>query len=337
MQETTQSDLTEPQTPESDAPVADQTPHPDSTAADQTPAATDANADKTTAHKKPTKKQVRAEVISWLLVLAAGLLRAFAIHSFITPNNFAPGGVTGLATMLNYVTGWNTGIFLFAVNLPLLVVAFFFISKMFAVKSGVSLAMSSLLLWLLERFAFFQYTDEPILASIAGGLVGGVGIAILFRAGGSSGGTDIIATIIQRKVKMAGVSWFIFALDSVVVLASFFVYGYKLTPVLLAFIEMFCSARASDLILSGAKSAIKFEVITTHPEEISQEVIEKLQHSVTKIDATGMYTRDGKALLICIVRRRQIAQFQKIIHNYPDTFAYISTASEVLGKGFSKS
>lgn len=289
---------------------------------------------KPTRAKKPTAAQVRGQIVMWILLLLSGMLRAVSIHSFINPNHFAPGGVTGVATMLNYSTGWNAGIFLFAFNIPLLIVAFFFISKMFTLKTGVSLAVSSLALMLFEKIDFFTYTDERILAAVAGGLLGGAGLAVLFKTGGSSGGTDIIATIIQRKYKAAGVSWFIFALDSVVVIASFFVYDFQLSPVLLAFVEMFVSARACDFILNGFKSAVKFEVITTHADEISAEILAKLHRGVTKVEVTGMYSHDEKALLICIVRRRQIAQFQKIIRAYPDTFAYTTSTSEVFGRGF---
>lgn len=285
--------------------------------------------------RKPTREQVRSGIFSWTMIVVSGFLRAFAIHSFINPNNFAAGGVTGAATMLTYVTGWNSGIFLFGINIPLLIVGFIFISKMFAVKTAASLGLSSLLLWMFEAVGFFTYSEERILAAVAGGLVGGVGLALMFKAGGSSGGTDIIATMVHRKYKSAGVSWFIFAMDATVVLVSFFVYDYKLTPVLLSFIEMFFSAKACDLILSGFKSAIKFEVITTHPEEISQEIISTLGRGVTALPATGMYSHDGKTLLVCIVRRRQLAQFQRIIKKYPETFAYISTTSEVMGLGFS--
>ena len=119
-------------------------------------------------------------------------------------------------------------------------------------------------------------------------------------------------------------------------MASFFVYDYKLTPVLLAFVEMFVSARACDFILNGFKSAVKFEVITTHGDELSAELMEKLHRGVTKVEAVGMYSQDEKSLLICIVRRRQIAQFQKIIRRYPDTFAYLTSTSEVFGRGFQK-
>lgn len=286
---------------------------------------------------KATKAAVKAQILIWLGVVASGFIRAVSVHSFVNPNNFAPGGVTGLATILTYLTGYNTGIWLFAFNLPLLIVAFFCIRKLFALKSALAIAVSSGFLLLFEKVKFFTYSDNVVLAALAGGILGGIGVSLMFKVGGSSAGTDIIATLIYRKFKSAGVSWFVFGLDAIVVLASFFVYDYQLTPVLLSFIEMFCSARMCDTILNGFRAATKFEIVTTHPEELAEEIFKSLERGVTAVQATGMYSKNEKTLLICLVRRRQIGQFQRIIRKYPDTFAYISPTSEVLGHGFSDS
>lgn len=279
---------------------------------------------------------LRSVATTGLVLVIAGFVRAVSVHSFVNPNNFAPGGVSGLSVMLYYLTKVNSGIYLFATNLPLLIVAFIFIRFSFAIKTTVSLLVSSGFLLLFEKTNFYSYTESPILAAVAGGLLSGVAVAFMFYTGGSSGGTDIIATIIHEKFRSAGVSWFIFALDSVVVFASFFVYDMRLTPVLLALVNMFCSARMCDFILSGAKSAVKFEVITPHPERLTAELLGSLHRGVTALQATGMYANSEKTLIICVVRRRQIGQFQRIIKKYPDTFAYLSNATEVLGKGFSK-
>ena len=282
--------------------------------------------------KTPRLAQVRSGSFTAAALAVSGFLRAVAVHSFVNPNNFAPGGVAGLATILTYLTQVNSGVYLFAVNLPLLVIAFIFVGRPFAVKTSVSIVLSSAFLLLFEQVDFFVYTDNAILAAIAGGLLNGVGVALLFRLGGASGGTDIIATIIHDRLRSAGVSWFIFGLDSIVVVASFFVYDFRLTPVLLAFVDMFCSARICDNILSGFKSAVKFEVITPHPQALSDELIGTLHRGVTAVPAVGMYAFSERALLICVVRRRQIGQFQRVFKKYPDTFAYISNASEVMGQ-----
>lgn len=271
-------------------------------------------------------------------ILLSSIVRAIGIHSFIIPNNFAPGGVTGLAAILEYLTGINAGLWLFVANIPLLIVAFIFVRKSFAFKTTLALLLSSAFLYLLQFMRFptlvGQNTGDRILFALAGGLLGGFGIAILLKVGGSSGGTDIIATIIQRKLSATNVAWFIFALDSTVVIASFFVYDFSIIPVLLAFVEMFASSKVIEMILQGLKAAIKFEVVTSNPEELSQEIISKINRGVTMCEVKGMYTHENKGLLICIVRKRQVSQFRAILKNYPDSFAYISSTSEVMGMGF---
>ncbi len=289
-----------------------------------------------TAAATPAKKKPKLRQYSFmgLVILLSGVLRAISVHCFIIPNNFAPGGVTGIATMLQKATGWNSGIFMFAINLPLLVGAFFLINKRFAITTFIGILLQSGFLMLLEYWKMPQYADSAILAAIAGGVVGGAGIGLMLKIGGSSGGTDVIATFIYKHFSFTNVSWFIFILDSVVVFVSFFVYNNALTPVLLALVEMFCSAKANETILYGFKTALKFEIITSSPEELSKELMQKLHRGVTAIKAKGMYTGSDKTMLVCIVRRRQVSAFQKILAKYPDTFGYISTTNEVMGRGF---
>ncbi len=289
-----------------------------------------------TAAAAPAKKKPKLRQYSFmgLVILLSGVLRAISVHCFIIPNNFAPGGVTGIATMLQKATGWNSGIFMFAINLPLLVGAFFLINKRFAITTFIGILLQSGFLMLLEYWKMPQYADSAILAAIAGGVVGGAGIGLMLKIGGSSGGTDVIATFIYKHFSFTNVSWFIFILDSVVVFVSFFVYNNALTPVLLALVEMFCSAKANETILYGFKTALKFEIITSSPEELSKELMQKLRRGVTAIKAKGMYTGSDKTMLVCIVRRRQVSAFQKILAKYPDTFGYISTTNEVMGRGF---
>lgn len=293
---------------------------------------------------KKSKADVTAIIKSWVAVLLAGLLRSVAIYVFIVPNHFAPGGLTGIATMLENGTGINSGYFLFAANLPLLIIAFIFINKDFALKSTVSLALSSVLLVLWEyvdkalpnvalTFAGDDYTR--LLAAIAGGILGGLAMGLIMNAGGSNGGTDIIATLIQRKHSATNVAWFIFLLDATVVLASFFVYDFQLTPVLLALIEMFASSKVGEVLISGVKAAIKVEIITHDAGRLANDIINKLGRGVTCVPAVGMYTHENTNLLICILRKQQLSVLRNILKDYPESFAYISSTSEVMGRGFS--
>ena len=306
------------------------------------------------ANAKPKEKLKPKD---WVLlifgVLGAGIIRAVSVYFFIVPNEFAPGGVTGLASMLeNKLPGHpSSGYFLIAMNVPLLIIAFVFLGKRFGIISGCAIILSSALLpfmqwleipvptdhgWQVYGSAEWQMSEIGfrILSALAGGIIGGSGVAIMLKLGGSCGGTDIIASIIQRKHSATNVTWFIFMLDSSVVIASFFVYGFNVVPVLLSFIEMFASSKVAEIILQGFKSALKFEIITSHPDELSKEIMETLRRGVTAIPAKGMYTGEEKAMLVCVLRKRQLSQFKAILNKYPDTFAYLSGTSEVVGRGF---
>ncbi len=282
------------------------------------------------------KQSAKKWLVMIVLILVASFLRAVSVYSFVVPNNFAPGGVTGLAAIFEYKLHVNAGYFLAALNAPLVVVAFVFVNKKFAAISTSAIFLSSGLIVLFEKLHFPTFVSaatgaDQVLPALAGGILGGTGIALMLKAGGSCGGTDIIATIVQKKYSATNVAWFIFLMDSTVVLASAFVYDDAMVPVLLSFVQMFVSSKMAETILSGFKSAIKFEVITSHPEEFSQEVISLMHRSVTMVEAKGMYTGENHALLICIVSKRQMSAFREVLKKFPDSFAYISNTSEIFG------
>lgn len=288
------------------------------------------------------KKKIKwkSMLIAAAVVLVSSFIRAVGIHTFIVPNNFAPGGVTGIATMVEYKTGLSSGYGIFALNLPLLILAWIFIGKKFTIKSGAATLLSSALLVLFQKINFFTYApqNEKLLAAIAGGILGGAGLALMLKIGGSTGGTDIIATLIQRKFSATNLAWFIFGLDALVVFASFFVYQQGFDPVILALCNMFVSSKVCETISNGVKSAIKFEVVTERPDELSKAIIDKLGRGVTAINCVGKFTNIEKTLLICIVRKRQISAFRTILKDFEaDSFAYITTTTEVVGRGFPSS
>ncbi|MDE6029042.1 MAG: YitT family protein [Clostridiales bacterium] len=289
--------------------------------------------------REQKKKRIRNFVIVPIMILVASFIRSLCVQVFMTSPelNFAPGGVTGIGTMIQYMTDdkFSAGYTNILINIPLLIIAFIFLNKGFAIKTACAVGLSSGGMVLMKEFNFPQYSGpnvEPVLGAIACGVLGGIAVAIMIRAGASNGGTDIIAALIQRKFQAAGITWFIMGLDAIVVLASYFVYKNGMTPVFMSFTQQFSSAMVGDVILTGFKSAIKYEIITDKPEELAAELISKLKHSVTKIDAMGMYAHSEKALLICVIYKRQVSEFNKILKKYDNTFAYVTSTSEVLGK-----
>ncbi|MDE6275599.1 MAG: YitT family protein [Clostridia bacterium] len=282
-----------------------------------------------------------------LPILLSGLMRAFAVYIFITPNKFAPGGTNGIAVLLEYATGWNSGIFLLLISIPLFFLAFFCLGKKEAIESTLSFVVSSGILMVLPSipnmpsYGGGEGIDRIVhglFGAVAGGIFLGIALAIMLKSCGASGGTSIIASVINKKFRNLSISMLTAAFDAVVVIASIFVYGRgksftdALNPVFLALVSLFVTSKVSDVILQGFKTAFKFEIVTTHPDEVAAEIMTKLHRGVTRIEAEGMYTKQEKSMLVCLIRKRQIGEFQKIIRSYPDTFAYFTSTSEVFGK-----
>lgn len=305
--------------------------------------------------EKKSRKEIFKRVMlnAVLPILFSGILRALAIYIFVTPNNFAPGGTNGIAVLLEYATGWSSGIFLLFISIPLFFLAFFFIGKKEAVLSTLSFFVSSVLLIIVNLIeksmdgtllptygggdSGVEMIVHGLLGAIAGGIFLGIALALMLKQCGTSGGTTIIATIINKKFRNLSVGMLTSMFDAIVVFASIFVYwGDNFTsildPVILALVSLFVTSKVCDTILQGFKTAYKFEIVTNDPEALAEEIMTTLHHGVTKISAEGMYKHEGRSMLVCIIRKRQIAALQRIIRKYPDTFAYFSPTSEVYGR-----
>jgi len=279
-------------------------------------------------------------MVAW--VLLASLVRGIGTYCFISPNGFAVGGIAGAAVILEYMTGINLGYFNIAMNIPLLILAFFFLSKRYFFATAgytVTYSLITIAIEQLNKIAeraggtllYHAGPGENVIAAVFGGVMCGLAFCIMVRAGGSQGGTDTIAAIIQKKRPDLGISWLIFIIDSSIILLSFFVYDKTLTPVFLAIIESFSSSAVSDKFIKGSRSALKAEIITNRPDEISAEIFDVIGRGVTMVDAVGQYTGKHHKLLICVIKRRQIGDLERIIKKYPDTFSYIVSANEVYG------
>lgn len=278
-------------------------------------------------------------------IILSGILRAVGIYIFVSPNSFAPGGINGIAVLLEYGTGFNSGWFLLALNVPLFFVAFFVLGKRQAVISTLSMVLTSGLLIVCDyipSIAELRYIaadgGRGILAAIASGVFLGGALAVMLKSCGTSGGTTVIASMVNKKWRNLSVSWLTSALDALVVAVSFFVFHRgesftaKLDPVLLALVSLFSTSRICDVILNGFNEAYRFEIVTNHAEELSRKIMERTRHGVTKLAGVGMFSHSGNEVLVCVIRKRQIAEVQKIIKSYPETFASFTKVSRVYGR-----
>lgn len=277
--------------------------------------------------------------ISYFWVAAVAILLALNYHIFIVQNNFAPAGLNGIATMVQYKTGFSISYMSLLINIPLSVFAYFLIQKSFATKTLVFTLVYSFSFLFLQNagLEFLQYNadgHDTIYPVIISGVISGVVYGICFKNSASTGGTDVVARYIN-KVK-PDTNFFIvtFALNTVVAVASLFVYSensvdYK--PVALCITYCFISTFVGNHIIKGTKTAYKFTVVTTHPDEISREISDLLKHSSTKVAATGTYTNTEKWVLICVVNKHQLTDFQNIIAKYDETFSFYEVINETYG------
>ena len=282
-------------------------------------------------------KSVGQTLRSYALVAALAAVMGLNYELFVFPNSFAPAGINGIATMVQYLFHLNIGYFSLIVNAPLLVLAWCTVGREFACKNAVfilTFSAATLLLGHLDLSAIVYHTENgtsAILGPVTAGVVSGAIYGLILRQGGATGGTDIVAAWLRRRRPDLSLVWMIFALNASVALVSFFVYNCKFEPVILCLLYCYLSSRISDTILKGGQRALKFEVVTEHAEALSQLLLRELHHGVTVIPAHGMYSGQAKQLLICVVNRHQIVAFHQALAQFPDTFAYITEVNETVG------
>ena len=172
---------------------------------------------------------------------------------------------------------------------------------------------------------------NAIVMALAGGIINGFCYATVVRGGACTGGTDFVAAIIHKKKPNTDFFWVVFILNAGVAVVSYFVYDFKIEPVLLCVIYCYLSSAVGDRVLKTGKSAIKFEIVTHAPAALSAEILHKLGHGVTVLDGRGMYSGKETSVLFCVINRNQVVDLERIIRRYPGTFAYLSSVSEVVG------
>lgn len=286
-----------------------------------------------------SSKQKQA-VFDYSVIVILAVLHAFEYILFIIGNKFAPAGVSGIATMIQYKLGISIGYVFLIANIPLCLFAYFKADKSYAIKTMVFCTVYSVSYLILQRFdfSFIQYIadTDTIFPCLIAGMMSGLIYGISFKLNSSTGGTDIIAKFLSTKKPTLNFFWVTFLLNAVIAFASIFVYAdggslnYK--PAALCIFYCFVSSYVGNLILKGSKQAYKFIVITNHAAEINAEIIEKLQHSATILDGKGGYSRSEREVIICVINKHQVVDFENILKKYDDTFAIIETVNTTYGK-----
>ena len=277
------------------------------------------------------------KILTYLVIMVIAVVCALNYELFIFPNRFAPAGLNGICTMIQYIFGINIGYMSLIINVPLALIVYFLVSKPLAIRSMVyvgTFSVAAILLEYVDLSAFIYYTEtgtSAILGPLVAGIIFGSCYALLLQASAYSGGTDFIAAIIHKYHPEKSVFFLIFAMNVAVALASYFVYDYQIEPVILCILYSFTSSTVSERLTKNGRSAVRFEIITEYPQEISNAIIHQLHHSVTLIPGRGMYLNKEVNMLFCVVNNNQVAKLAAICRQYPNTFAIIDPVSEVIG------
>ena len=278
-------------------------------------------------------------------IITLAVLLAFNYQLFIVNNGFAPAGLNGIATMIQYKTSFSIGYMSLIINVPLCVAAYFFINKKFAQRSlcfCLVYSFSFLLLQKLEleRFQYNANGHDTVFPVLLSGLVSGLVYGISFKLNSSTGGTDIISKYISTRKHELNFFWVTFALNAVVASASFFVYTatdeygkilYDYKPICLCVLYCFMSSFIGSFITKGTKTALKITIVTSHANEITDDIFNTLHHGVTQLSAIGSYSHSDKTVLFCVINKHQLVDFQSLLKKYDDTFSFCETVNDTYG------
>lgn len=278
-------------------------------------------------------------VLSYMFVIAAAILLALNYHIFIVKNSFAPAGLNGIATMVQYKTGFSISYMSLLINIPLSVFAYFLVERGFALKTLTFSLVYSFAFLLLQNLGleFIQYNaqgHDTIYPVIISGVVSGVVYGTCFKNNASTGGTDVVSRYINKVNPDTNFFIVTFTLNAIVAIVSLFVYAessvdYK--PVALCITYCFISTFVGNQMLKGSKTAYKFTIITTHADAITKDITANLRHSATKLEAIGTYTNTERSVLLCVVNKHQLNDFHNIIAKYDETFAFYEVVNETYG------
>ena len=274
----------------------------------------------------------KKELIAAYAQIALGcLIGAAGYPLFMTPNRIAPGGVSGVAIIINYLTGWPVGTMTLVLNIPLFIIGFHAMGRVFVFRSLISTILFSLLIDILP---FRPMTADPLLGTLYGGVLLGVGLGLILRGNATTGGTDMIARMVHRRLPYISVGSFLFAIDCAVVLSAGFIIGT--TEALYALINIFLSARIIDIVMVGFSGNKCCLVISPAWETISARIMKEMNRGLTLLSAKGAYTGTERPTILCVISRTEVMAIKRIIREEDENaFIVITEAHEAIGDGFS--
>jgi len=271
----------------------------------------------------------------WLQILAGLLLCAVGYDMFIIPNQIAPGGFTGIAQLVNHATGWPIGMLTIALNVPLFALSAKSLGLKFGLRSLVASFGLSVLIDVLPIPSAIPMdtTERLLLASLFGGVVAGAGFGLIIRGNATTGGSDMLAKLINARFHSVSIGLVMFAVDALVILASAFV--FDVVSAMFALICTFLMSQVIDFLVDGLNSARAYFVISEQSEAIARRVMDEMERGITGLHGRGMYSGEDKQVLLCVIGRTESPRLRAIVSECdPAAFIIATNVHEVLGEGF---
>ncbi len=280
---------------------------------------------------KLTQKAAK-KVKNYIILTIAAMIYAMSISLFLDPNNIAPGGVTGIAILINRFVAIPTGTINFLLNIPIVLLGLWKFGWRFICSTMYTLAMITI--FMNQIASYGAVTQDLLIAAVLGGLLLGVALALVFRAGATTGGADIIVKVLRTRWKHIKTNVLFLCFDTMVVVASWIVFQ-DLTVAFYAGVAVVIDSIVMDKILYGFDEARLTYIISTNPEQMKQRILSELDITATIITARGAYTNQLKELLMIVTRKQVYPKLEEIVKD-EDTSAFmiVSSANEIFGEGY---
>lgn len=270
-------------------------------------------------------------VIEYFGILIGVIITALSLVLFLVPNKIAAGGVSGLATIVYHTLGFPVGITMLAINIPLFLFSVKELGVRFGIKSLFGTITLSLIIDIIEPFVN-PVTSDPFLAALYGGVLSGVGIGIVFRFGGTTGGTDLGAQLLKKFTGLSSGQGLL-AIDAVVITLAAIFFNVELA--LFGLIGLFATSKVIDLVQEGLQYARAALIISDEPEKITKEIFERLNRGVTVLKGKGAYSGKERDILLVVISQAEVTRLKALVNNIDNkSFVIITHIHEALGEGF---
>lgn len=270
----------------------------------------------------------------YLGILVGAVITAVSLNMFLIPNKVAAGGISGLATVLHYLLDWPVGLIMLAFNIPLFVLGIKVMGARYGINTLFGAGVLSVAIDVTAPFTPVL-TSDLLLSSLYGGVVGGIGLGLVFRSKGNTAGTALAAVLLNK--------WLGIRIGQAMMAADFFVIvfagvAFKSPELALyALISMFVTGQIIDLVQEGPSSSKAFFVMSSQPDRLADDILNELDRGVTLFQVKGCYTGELKEMLLCVVSTSEVTQLKELIYQTdPKAFVIVTSAHEVLGEGFTE-